>query len=212
MLIIGILGKKGAGKDTVAKILKSSGFYDVKFAGNLKTACKNIFSFTEEQVNGSEKETIDDFWKVTPREIMQFFGTDLMRDQIGVVVPGIDKNIWVKCIERQIINLQKTSGTDNFTVSDVRFENEVDFIHRMGGLIIKIDRTSRDGTSRDGTRPDDNRNGNHNESNTGFTGHSSENEMQNITNYDYLVINDGTIEDLQSKIDKLYEEIMKKYK
>ena len=74
--IIGIAGKKGHGKDTVGNFLISfRGYKKLSFAEPIKKACQEIFMFTEDQLNGNDKENIDPYWNVTPRQVLQYVGT-----------------------------------------------------------------------------------------------------------------------------------------
>lgn len=63
MLIIGVCGKAGSGKDTIADILvRDHGFVKVAFADPLKRVCQEIFEFTTEQLWGpSDKRNEPDF-------------------------------------------------------------------------------------------------------------------------------------------------------
>jgi hypothetical protein len=55
--IIGIAGRAGAGKDTVADILvREHGFVKIALADPLKRACKEFFNFTDEQLWGPSEE------------------------------------------------------------------------------------------------------------------------------------------------------------
>jgi hypothetical protein len=85
----------------------------------------------------------------------------------------ISENIWVDATMDTID--YHTKG--NIVISDVRFPNEVASVRSRGGIIIKIERPSQ--ASEDA--------------------HTSEN--QNL-DFDYLIINDGTIEDLKKKVEK----------
>tara|TARA_R110000796_G_scaffold88809_9_gene191688 strand:+ start:244 stop:1023 length:780 start_codon:yes stop_codon:yes gene_type:complete len=71
--------------------------------------------------------------KMTAREFMQFFGTDIMRK--------IHTNIWVdKCI--RVINKENSQLP---IVADVRFHNEAKAIEETGGVVIRLTRsTSKD--------------------------------------------------------------------
>lgn len=63
MLIIGVCGKAGSGKDTIADILvRDHGFVKVAFADPLKRICKDIYDFSDDQLWGpSEKRNEPDF-------------------------------------------------------------------------------------------------------------------------------------------------------
>jgi len=141
MTIIGITGNKGNGKDTLADhLVENHGYVKICFANALKDACKILFGFTDEQLYGNLKEVIDENWGITPREIMQFVGTDLFRNQIKLLMPWINDNFWIECLKKKIKNMQLESANKNFVISDVRFKNEVDFINEMNGVIIRVKR------------------------------------------------------------------------
>jgi hypothetical protein len=56
-MIIGITGKAGSGKDTVADILvKDHGFVRIGFADVMKRFCAEVFGFTDEQLFGPSSE------------------------------------------------------------------------------------------------------------------------------------------------------------
>jgi len=175
MTIIGFIGKKGSGKDTAADFLCSEfGFKKVAFADPLKRACRELFSFNDEQLYGDKKETVDAHWKITPRETLQFIGTEVFREHIQNLIPHVKNNFWVERLEKEIIN-----NNFNYAISDVRFKNEIDMIKKLGGIIIKIER---------------------NETNNNFSNHISETEMDNINIYDNLILNDGALSEFEKKI------------
>jgi len=62
LMIIGLCGVAGSGKDTVADFLvKNHGFVKVAFADPLKRICKDVFDFSDEQLWGpSEKRNAQD--------------------------------------------------------------------------------------------------------------------------------------------------------
>ena len=177
-MLIGISGKKGCGKDTVSDyICEKYKFIKLDFAGPLKECCKNIFNFDNEQLYGNNKEVVDEFWGVTPREIMQYLGTDLFRYSLKNKFPNIGENIWVMLMENKIKKLKNT----NIIISDVRFVNEFDMIKKLGGVVIRVDRNQ--------------------DKNEKFKDHISEN---NLFNFDNLLYNNSTIDDLHKKIDDLF--------
>ena len=135
-MIIGICGLIGSGKGTVADILVEQGFKKVSFADKLKDGVSTIFGWDRAMLEGDTdesrtwREQRDDFWsdetkmEVTPRLVLQLFGTDCMRN-------GFDDGVWVSLLKKTILdNLEQ-----NYVIPDVRFENEINMIRDIGGEI-----------------------------------------------------------------------------
>ena len=173
-MLIGLLAKKHRGKDTFAD--RCCDLYDFKkktFAGPLKEVCRILFMFNDTQLYGEEKEIVDDRWNISPRKAFQFIGTDLVRNQMWGLIDGIENNFWLKRMEMEC------KGEGNVVFSDVRFQNEVDFIHKLGGIVIKIERDVEGEEDL----------------------HESELAIDNIKNFDMLCKNDGTLDEYFKKID-----------
>jgi len=135
MLLIGVLGRKRVGKDTTADYLVNKHKFGLKiaFATPLKDACKLLFNFTDEDVN-DKKDIINHTWGVTPRTMLKYFGTDIFRNDIQNVLPNVEDKFWAKlCLEKCI-----SSHKDRVVISDVRFQNEIDYIHKYNGIVIKL--------------------------------------------------------------------------
>jgi hypothetical protein len=144
IIIIGISGKKQSGKDTIANYLVDNyDFIKLSFGDNVKKALQNIFHFSNEQLWGNKKEENDDNWDLVPRDIMQFFGTDLMRDKLSEKYPQIGKNIWIKSIEFELNNYI-SNGFTKFVIPDIRFENEIEYIKKKNGIIINVFRKQKE--------------------------------------------------------------------
>jgi predicted HAD superfamily Cof-like phosphohydrolase len=140
--VIGITGRKGVGKDTLGKFLvDNKGYERLGFADALKEATKNIFGFNDEQVYGNLKENVDEFWQKSPREILQYLGTNVFRNSIQDFMPNVGKDLWIHVVKRKILNRLKENPDAKFVITDVRFQNEIDAIHELGGKIIKVSRT-----------------------------------------------------------------------
>jgi len=185
-MIFGILGKKGHGKDTVSDYLvENYGFEKEALATPLKNACREIFNFTDEQLYTNLKEEVDPYWGIKPRIILQWLGTDVLRKEINKIIPGIDDNIWINSLILKYKNKQKDNPNLDMVVSDCRFPNEIRELHKLGCIIIKINRPSLVNNDE----------------------HESEKNIDLIKDYDYEIINDGTLDELYDKIDK----IMNKY-
>jgi len=128
--IIGIGGKARSGKDTVGRFLiKRHGFRQTAFAESLKEACKAIFHLGDEHLYGALKETRHEFWKTTPRDILQRVGTEALRR-------GFDEQVWIKSVEYRI----KKNPNVSWVITDVRFPNEADVIKQWGGKVYLVTR------------------------------------------------------------------------
>lgn len=174
--LIGIMGKKGHGKDTAADhLVQNHNFTKMAFATPLKEVCRHLFGFSDEQLYGNLKEDHDPFWDISPRTAMQFIGTDIVRNKIGDIVPKAKNNndFWIMCFEKRY------DDKKNIVISDVRFENEANFILEKGGFIIKI---VRDIKSTDT--------------------HISEAGC-NSDKIKYIIENNGTLEHLYGKLDNI---------
>lgn len=139
-MIIGICGLIGSGKGTVADILVDQGFKKVSFADKLKDGVSTIFGWDRAMLEGDTdesrqwREQPDDFWsnetkmEVTPRLVLQLFGTDCMRN-------GFDDGVWVSLLKKTILD-----NPGNYVVPDVRFENEIAMLRDIGGEVWEVKR------------------------------------------------------------------------
>lgn len=126
MVLIGLVGRKQSGKDTFADYLVSQyGFTKQAFAGPVKEVCRAMFLLTPEQLEDpQQKETVDGRWGLTPRQMMQKVGTDMVRRVW-------DEDFWLKNMDLRLC------GGD-VVVSDVRFPNEAQYIRDRGGVLVRI--------------------------------------------------------------------------
>lgn len=130
--MIGFAGKKRSGKDTCADLLvRKHGFTKTSFAEPLKEACRALFLFNDSQLYGDLKEESDPRWGASPREILQYVGTDLLRKQ--TLMPELGEDIFIR-------NLLLRAESTKLVVADVRFANEAQAIQKAGGIVIRIER------------------------------------------------------------------------
>jgi hypothetical protein len=120
--ILLICGRRLSGKDTLADMLvERSGFIKLHVATPIKKAVGDLFSLTHEQLHGPAKDAVDPAWGVTPRRILQVFGTELMQHRLSECVPGIGRTFWVRRLVRDI----RALGCVDVVVADVRFLHEI---------------------------------------------------------------------------------------
>lgn len=196
-MIIGFVGTIGSGKGTAGEMLGQRGFFMESFASPLKHITAHLFGWPRHLLEGDTKESRefreknDPWWSerfgkdITPRYILQTIGTECMRE-------CIHSDFWVACLERRI------KLDHDYVITDVRFPNEIDSIHKMGGKIVEIQRGSipewyvhatmyNNGDS--GVKP------NVHYSEWAWMGYKT----------DYTITNNGTKEDLEEEIQLMLE-------
>lgn len=133
---IGFCGPAGAGKSTAAeRLVKRWRFERVRFAGPLK-AMMLALGLDPEQVDGALKEEPTPLLcGRTPRQAMQWLGTEWGRDLIGA---GFWIEAWRAAVERVPLQKPWRNRANLIVADDVRFANEAKAIRDRGGLIIRI--------------------------------------------------------------------------
>jgi hypothetical protein len=129
MVLIGLIGLKQSGKDTFADYLvEKHHFRKLAFAEPVKQICQTMFILTEAQLNDPhQKEVVDARWGLSPRQMMQKVGTDMVRQMWG-------NDFWVKNMD-----IRHRQMNHDVVVSDVRFPNEAQWVRDRGGLLVRID-------------------------------------------------------------------------
>ncbi len=141
-MIIGISGQKGVGKDTLARYLQKNCYCQkFAFADVIKEIAKNYFNVPHYDLRASpeKKDTIltDWLWQEIPnsrktgamtvRELLQYIGTDLFRN-------NMHEDFWVKATMFKV----KKSKVDVKIITDVRFPNEAKEIRDRGGIVVRL--------------------------------------------------------------------------
>lgn len=202
-MIISITGLIGSGKSTVAEYLVSQhGFKEESFASSLKDAISVIFNWDRELLEGKTKESrewreqVDPWWskrlhmsKLTPRWILQYWGTEVCRY-------GFQSEIWVASLENKLKDLNS-----NVVISDSRFRNEFNSLKKSGAHLIKVTRGDDPEWVADALAA---KKGDHQAiariHQLGI--HESERAWID-TNFDAILDNNGTTEELYKQIDDL---------
>lgn len=149
--LIGIHGHAGVGKDTLADYIreKYENTWKLAFAGPLKKACVELFGLSIENFNDPDlKEVPATYWNISPRQMAQFFGTQMVRENIHHLTGGMPGDFWIR---RMIGTLNgdldsiEYDEEDTVLIPDVRFQNEYDWIISQGGIIIHITRPDCNG-------------------------------------------------------------------
>lgn len=146
--VVGFIGLAGSGKDTAADALEKLGYVRGAFA----TAVKEL--------------AFDFGWN----GLKDARGRKLLQD-LGMAGRAYKPSIWIDHIDEWF---SETSA--NIVFTDVRFQNEADYVHSLGGVVVRI------------VRP-------------GLIAGNHESELKQCdVSADYEVVNDGSIEGLHKKI------------
>lgn len=183
-ILIGICGSKQHGKDTVAELL----FHELiehklwpvrrAMADPLKEEVAHHLS----PIMGIEEVELLRRMNTTGekerfRLIMQWWGSEFRRTD--------DPYYWVKKMV-EWLKEYTTPGDDRvIMIPDTRFTNELHLVQAQGGYLIKVVRPGFESTDN----------------------HSSEQEWQSFKDWNYVIINDGTLAQLKVKVTNLYHEL-----
>jgi hypothetical protein len=192
--IIGFHGHARSGKDSAAKYLHKtrSNTYTDAFAAPLKESCAAMFGVHRDFFfDDALKDIALPDWGVTPRMIAQFVGTELVREHLYKLVDsdGVAcSNHWIRVLANQLNGVY--DADDVICITDVRFQNEYDWVLANNGIIIHLTRPGADG-------------------NIGISGHASEQSL--VIPFDskekhFHVDNSGTLDDLYAKVDTIVNE------
>jgi hypothetical protein len=148
-MIVGLTGFAQSGKDTAAKALLDIGYERRAFADPLRE-CLYVLNpiisaqairtpITKDNATGLSVNRLrladcvdavgwDEAKKLTEvRRLLQVFGTEVVRDHFG-------RETWTNYLRDSM-----QPGVD-YVITDVRFDNEVECVHRMGGIVVRITR------------------------------------------------------------------------
>ncbi|TGE29803.1 deoxynucleotide monophosphate kinase family protein [Hymenobacter metallicola] len=198
--IIGLSGRRGSGKDTVANLIKYltlqqdypgvwadqsldfflsnahtwvSPYTCRSFAGKLKKFAQELTGHMD-VYSQAGKTTFLSEWGMTVGELLQKLGTDAIRD-------GLHKDAWILACFAGMEEDQK------YIITDCRFPNEAEAIRARGGLLLRIegDPLKQQG---DGTRDDS---------------HPSETALDDYPYFDAIIDNSGTLDQLKGHVELL---------
>lgn len=132
--LVGLSGRAGAGKSTLAAQLELQGWKRYSFARPIKEAliCMGI---PPEYITGDKKQEVVPGLGKTGRYIMQTLGTEWGRELIN-------PSIWIYMAETKIKAMLDAGY--NVVVDDVRFANEAIVILNHSGILYEVIRPGQD--------------------------------------------------------------------
>jgi shikimate kinase len=180
-MIIGLMGKIGSGKSTIANYLQGTHNYtEYSFADPLKKIGL-ILGFSHDQLYGTQEQklAIHPHWRISGRTFMQRLGTTF-RD-INALIPELhtEKGIWIDLLKMKVQNCE------HIVISDVRFQDEANAVKELGGIIISISRENRESKSEHS-----------------YVNHESETSLEKIVP-DYVIVNNSSVEDSYTELESI---------
>ena len=184
-MLIGVIGLIGSGKGTVADRLEQKhGFRKDSFAKSLKDAVSCMFNWDREMLEGKTESSR--YWREQPDKFWsEKFGKPvtprwvLQHFGTEVMRQNMHDAIWIDSC------LMRYNGTPT-VIADTRFQNELKMIQKSGGILILVKRgelPSREEMEAKGA-------------------HKSEWDWMGW-NFDFVIDNNGTKEELFKKVDDL---------
>ncbi len=186
--LIGFGGLKRAGKDAAAWTLEHfHGFHRESFSVAIDLAARELNPVIEQR-DGRLVHYIEyvdlicsgDFTLAKEHpEVRRFL------EQVGGFGRSIDPEVWLDRAEKRVLEI--TGSGQGFALTGVRFPNEIEMIHRHGGLTIWISRPGHEDTT-----------------STAVTETSVGPE-----DFDVVLVNEGSLEDLSWLVQATYAEYQK---
>jgi len=186
-----ILNKKTVVQDCFAKALKDNGKSDFKLLTDYLNNLYNRITYCipdddqdqELMYHLSKLKTVpenfyEDKTDIT-RILLQLYGTEIFRQRV-------DKDYWVKLM----INKIKESDKEVFIITDVRFPNEIYMVQDEKDFDVTTIRIERD------MKTDDIKHE-----------HESETALDDFDNFQYVVDNNDSLEQLWNSMITIYKEI-----
>lgn len=123
-MIISLIGKRGAGKTTIARALcRTMGFERLSFAGELRLECQRRYptvDFSDDTIKDTPQDALDGR---TPRDVLIQVGTHEIRAK--------DPDFWLN----RVRSIVEEHPDKNFVIDDGRFANELEWLASVGMMI-----------------------------------------------------------------------------
>jgi hypothetical protein len=135
MILIGLTGHAGSGKDTVRAFMEQEAFVGLAFADGIRGMLRELLTsagIDDAYIDDRTlKEAIIPELGVSYRHMAQSLGTEWARN--------LRRDFWLRIAAAFVVD-QMDAGETHFVISDVRFANEAEWVRNKGGQIWRIHR------------------------------------------------------------------------
>ncbi len=129
--LIGFAGKAGVGKDTAGAYLDSvHGFNRYAFASPIKRMLEALGFDEADYTDHATKEAVIPAFGCSYRHLAQTLGTEWGRT--------IHPEFWLQMAKLRYARVNRAGESYGMAITDVRFENEADWIRSEGGVVVHI--------------------------------------------------------------------------
>lgn len=134
--IIAICGRRRSGKDTVADVLVHEfGYRKLRISDPLKAAMAALFGWDPGMLEDHRKDGVDPRWGISPRQAMQFFGTEVMQQHLRALLPDMGRCFFV---QRLLAEMDAAPPHTHWVIPDLRFSHEEAALRARGAEIWKV--------------------------------------------------------------------------
>lgn len=147
-MIIALCGVKGSGKDTVASSIatvysEQRAVKRVAFADPIKRVVQDIFDLNPDVIDQYDQFKRTQVSYTLPGYLSHGVpGRNVVRE-IGMLMRGYNEQQFVD----YVANTMDLDPNAIWVITDLRFENELEFVRRRGALVVKV---QRQGAASDG--------------------------------------------------------------
>ena len=185
IFVLGLGYRMRVGKDSVADVLvERYGFRRYGFAEALKVEVlerfRDVLDVVARETYGSGIDHIERAREALVRDLKPSVVRALLQNYGTEVRRRDDPQYWVDMLHTQILHRDRPTRA---VVTDVRFRNEAAWVHGVGGLLVRVDR----GAPEQGS----------------VSAHTSERDLAEYLGWDYILKNDGTLDDLSAAVDRM---------
>lgn len=172
--VVCLAGVSGAGKDTGGRHLRRRhGFQRIAVADPLKRTVAQLFEVSCRQLWGDRRNTPDPRFGRTPRELYQWFGRECAQ---------VDPEVWIRPFRARVGEVVSRGG--RVVCTDLRTRDELQVVRSLGGVVWLIERRGAGAPGAAAT-------------------HMTETELACAPHdlFDRVIHNDGTVAELELKLD-----------
>ena len=115
-------------------------------------------------------------------------GRKFLQD-LATAVRGYDPDFWINITLKEIQRQNDSEReSKDFVITDLRYINEADYLKKAGAILIRLEREG-----------------------IPLFDHESETQLDNYEGFDYLISNNGTIDDLERRVSIILDRMIENH-